>query len=319
MTVKDLGTKRLETERLILRRFTLEDAEKMYENWAGDPEVTKFLTWPTHESAEISRQILKEWVAAYDNPEVYQWCIEEKESGAPVGSIAVVSRNEKAQSCEIGYCISRSRWHKGITTEALAEVMRYLFEEVGVLRLESRHDPKNPYSGEVMKKCGMHYEGTRIRADWNNTGICDCALYGMVTYVGAGNVAQTTDSVQLNGTAGWAADGAEAKGEKQGAQTERTPKNVISDETIEYVGILAKLELDDEEKERAKKDMGEMLDYIDKLNELDTEGVEPMSHVFPVNNVFREDVVTNGDGSADTLANAPVKKDGGFKVPKTIS
>ena len=64
---------------------------------------------------------------------------------------------------------------------------------------------------------------------------------------------------------------------------------------------------------------GKMLDYIDKLNELDTEGVEPMSHVFPVNNVFREDVVTNGDGSADTLANAPVKKDGGFKVPKTIS
>ena len=59
--------------------------------------------------------------------------------------------------------------------------------------------------------------------------------------------------------------------------------------------------------------------YIDKLKELDTEGVEPMSHVFPVNNVFREDVVTNGDGSADTLANAPVKKDGGFKVPKTIS
>ena len=67
----------------------------------------------------------------------YQWCIEEKESGEPVGSIAVVSRNEKAQSCEIGYCISRSRWHKGITTGRLAEVMRYLFEEVGVLRLES--------------------------------------------------------------------------------------------------------------------------------------------------------------------------------------
>ena len=96
--------------------------------------------------------------------------------------------------------------------------------------------------------------------------------------------------------------------------------NIISDETIEYVGILAKLELNnEEEKEQAKKDMESMLDYIDKLNELDTEGVEPMSHVFPVNNVFREDVVTNGDGSADTLANAPVKKDGGFKVPKTIS
>ena len=71
--------------------------------------------------------------------------------------------------------------------------------------------------------------------------------------------------------------------------------NIISDETIEYVGILAKLELSPEEKEQAKKDMGNMLDYIDMLNELDTEGVEPMSHVFPVHNVFREDVVVTGD------------------------
>ena len=106
--------------------------------------------------------------------------------------------------------------------------------------------------------------------------------------------------------------------EADGRPERGTPKNVISDETIEYVGLLAKLELNEEEKERAKRDMGEMLDYIDKLNELDTEGVEPMSHIFPVNNVFREDVVTNGDGSGDTLRNAPEQKDGGFKVPKTI-
>ena len=94
--------------------------------------------------------------------------------------------------------------------------------------------------------------------------------------------------------------------------------NQITDETIEYVGILAKLELSDAEKEEAKKDMEKMLDYIDTLNELDTDGVEPMSHVFPVHNVFREDVVTNGDGSADTLAKAPLAKDQSFKVPKTI-
>ncbi|WP_432627013.1 Asp-tRNA(Asn)/Glu-tRNA(Gln) amidotransferase subunit GatC [Brotaphodocola sp.] len=94
--------------------------------------------------------------------------------------------------------------------------------------------------------------------------------------------------------------------------------NIISDETIEYVGILAKLELSEAEKEEAKKDMGRMLDYIDKLNELDTSGVEPMSHVFPVSNVFREDVVTNGDDRADMLKNAPEQKDGAFKVPKTV-
>ena len=94
--------------------------------------------------------------------------------------------------------------------------------------------------------------------------------------------------------------------------------NIISDETIEYVGILAKLELSGEEKEAAKKDMARMLDYIDRLNELDTTGVEPMSHVFPVHNVFREDVVTNGDDRENMLANAPEERDGQYQVPKTV-
>lgn len=94
--------------------------------------------------------------------------------------------------------------------------------------------------------------------------------------------------------------------------------NVISDETIEYVGILAKLELSGEEKEVAKKDMGSMLDYIDKLNELDTSDVEPMSHVFPVENVFREDIVTNGDNSEAMLKNAPEQKDNSYQVPMTV-
>ena len=94
--------------------------------------------------------------------------------------------------------------------------------------------------------------------------------------------------------------------------------NIISDETIEYVGILSKLELSGEEKEQAKKDMGRMLDYIDKLGELDTTGVEPMSHVFPVQNVFREDVVTNGDTREQLLSNAPQETDGMFMVPRTF-
>lgn len=94
--------------------------------------------------------------------------------------------------------------------------------------------------------------------------------------------------------------------------------NVISDETIEYVGILAKLALSDEEKEQAKQDMGKMLDYIDKLSELDTTGIEPMSHVLSVQNVFREDVVTNGDLREQTLKNAPGEKDNMFIVPMTV-
>lgn len=94
--------------------------------------------------------------------------------------------------------------------------------------------------------------------------------------------------------------------------------NKISDEVMDYVGILAKLELSGQEKEAAKRDMEKMLDYIDTLNELDTSGVEPMSHVLPVQNVFREDVVTNGDNKEETLGNAPLRKDDYFEVPKTI-
>lgn len=94
--------------------------------------------------------------------------------------------------------------------------------------------------------------------------------------------------------------------------------NVINDEIIDYVGILAKLELSEDEKKEARKDMERMLDYIDMLNQLDTKDVEPMSHIFAINNVFREDVVTNGDDKDNMLKNAPECKDGGYKVPKTV-
>ncbi|MBQ3786227.1 MAG: Asp-tRNA(Asn)/Glu-tRNA(Gln) amidotransferase subunit GatC [Lachnospiraceae bacterium] len=95
--------------------------------------------------------------------------------------------------------------------------------------------------------------------------------------------------------------------------------NIISDETIEYVGILAKLSLSDEEKENAKKDMGAMLDYIDKLSELDTDNVEPMSHVFDVSNVFREDEVVDAGMREALLSNAPEVKDDMYMVPKTFN
>ena len=92
----------------------------------------------------------------------------------------------------------------------------------------------------------------------------------------------------------------------------------ITDETIEYVGILARLELSDEEKEQSKKDLSDMLDYVGKLNELDTSSVEPMSHTFPVSNVMREDVVTNGDDKENMLKNAPESNEDAYIVPNTF-
>lgn len=96
-------------------------------------------------------------------------------------------------------------------------------------------------------------------------------------------------------------------------------KHRITDETIEYVGILAKLELSEEETAQAKADMSRMLEYMDVLNELDTDNVEPMTHLFPVTNVFREDVVTGSDGHDAILGGAPGGQKGQMlKVPRTV-
>lgn len=174
------GTVKIETERLVLRRFVLEDYKYIYANWANDDEVTRFLTWPTHKSEKVSEYILKEWVSQYADKKYYQWCIELKKISEPIGSISVVDYNEAVSAVEIGYCIGRKYWNQGYTSEALAALIDFFFNTVGMNRVEARHDPKNPNSGLVMKKCGMNYEGTKIMADKNNTGICDTAIYGII-------------------------------------------------------------------------------------------------------------------------------------------
>ena len=175
------GTKRLETKRLVLRRFTIEDAGAMYNNWASDDEVTKFLMWKSHGSVDDSKKILTDWLSNYHENDYYEWAIILKEYGdEPIGSIGVVHKDEQTEMVHIGYCIGRKWWKQGITSEALEIVIKFLFEEVKVKRIESRHDPKNEKSGKVMMKCGMQYEGTKKAADWNNQGVCDSAMYAIL-------------------------------------------------------------------------------------------------------------------------------------------
>ena len=171
-----VGTNRLETTRLILRRFTPDDAEDMYRNWASDPEVTRFLTWPCHASVGTSRSILESWAAQYADGGYFQWAIEWKEPKQVIGSIAAVKIDEEIDSAEIGYCLSRSYWGQGIMHEALVAVMRFLFDEARINRVSAYHDVNNPKSGRVMEKAGMQYEGTLRQASKNNQGICDVVV-----------------------------------------------------------------------------------------------------------------------------------------------
>ena len=179
--VKHCGTQRMETKRLLLRRFSIDDADAMFRNWASDPEVTRFLTWPAHSSADVSRAVLEGWVSAYEQKNYYQWAIVLKAHGDdPIGSISAVGMNDDVEMIHIGYCLGRDWWRQGIMSEALRAVMDFFFDEVGANRIESRHDPRNPHSGMVMKKCGMQYEGTMRQSDRNNQGVCDASWYALL-------------------------------------------------------------------------------------------------------------------------------------------
>lgn len=179
--MKHCGTQKLETDRLILRRYISEDAISMYKNWANDEDVTKYLMWQPHLSPEVSRSVTDEWVRQYANEDFYHWAIVLKDTGnEPIGDIAVVNMNEKVSMAHIGYCLGKKWWHQGIMSEALKAVTDFLFDVADFNRIESRHDPNNPNSGKVMQKCGMKYEGTLRSSDWNNQGICDACYYALL-------------------------------------------------------------------------------------------------------------------------------------------
>ncbi len=153
------GTQTIYTERLTLRKFTVDDARAMFENWANDERVTRYLTWLPHESVEATGQLLELWCAAYEKPETYNWVMEY--GGTPIGNISAVRINEKSEYAELGYCMGHAYWNKGLMTEAAKAVINYLFAEIGLNRVGISHAVKNPASGRVAQKCGLTFEGTK--------------------------------------------------------------------------------------------------------------------------------------------------------------
>ncbi len=178
--MKHQGTKELETDRLFLRRFYIEDAKYMYNNWASEPEVVKYLTWQKHRSEEDSKEVLMFWDKDYDEINTYNWAIIFKEFGEPVGSITVIDIDDILKIVEIDYCIGSKFWHKGIACEAFQALIKFFFEEVGMNRVIAKCDSRNPNSAKVMEKAGMKYEGTLRESSFNNQGLCDLQVYGIL-------------------------------------------------------------------------------------------------------------------------------------------
>ena len=137
--MRHCGTQLLETERLILRRFEISDAEAMYRNWASDSDVTKYLTWPAHTGIDVSRAVLEDWIVSYSKDNYYQWAIVLKEHVSDqIGSISAVQMNDDIDMIHIGYCLGKTWWHQGIMSETLKAAMDFFFDKVGANRIDRK-------------------------------------------------------------------------------------------------------------------------------------------------------------------------------------
>ena len=141
----------LETERLILRPFRESDAHDMFYGWTNDPEVTKYLTWNTHQTIEETQYVLDMWVKEYEDPKRINFAIELKDGNRLIGGTDVVGYEEG--SPVIGYNLSRRYWNKGYMTEACKCVLEYLFS-IGYSRVIIEADVDNTGSNKVIQKCG---------------------------------------------------------------------------------------------------------------------------------------------------------------------
>lgn len=166
-----LGTIELESERFILRKFKMSDAEDIYSNWLSDADSARYNAWKVHTSIDVTKDYLSQWVKSYKNKDYFHWAIEDRETGEVIGSIIVSSVKRRKKYCEIGYTIAKKLWNKGIATEVLICVLKFLTDEIGFQTIAAFHDERNRASGRVMKKAGMEFVKNQARIILNSNNL----------------------------------------------------------------------------------------------------------------------------------------------------
>ena len=161
----------LHTERLVLRRVALEDAEDIYNGWARDGEVTRYLTWKPHESVEITRKVVEMRLEDYKKPDCARYVIALAGTKNPIGMIDVVGFKDGCPV--IGYVLGREHHNKGYMTEALGAFIKELFKR-GYPALLIEADERNSASNRVIEKCGFKFTG-------KETKLCSKAKQKMIT------------------------------------------------------------------------------------------------------------------------------------------
>lgn len=174
------GTVKIETERLVMRRFNIDDVDSMFNNWASDNDICKYMRWTRHENKEETKKIISGWVDFYSKKSFYQWAITLKGNDEPIGAIGLFVVNELDLCGDVGYCISKKYWGQNIATEALKGVLQFAFETIGFNRIETYHSINNPSSGRVMQKSGMTFEGLARQKYKSIYGFEDSNMYSIL-------------------------------------------------------------------------------------------------------------------------------------------
>ncbi len=161
--LKHVGTEQLETNRLILRRHEMTDADDMYENWVTDPEVCRFWQWSPHKSIEETKTFLADCIKDYIKLDYYHWIIELKNTSEAIGYIYLADIDDTNNSMSVHFSLSQKHWKQGIMTEACKSVLWFAFSVLGAKKVYSFHHIENPASGKVMQKSGMRYIKTEYK------------------------------------------------------------------------------------------------------------------------------------------------------------
>jgi [ribosomal protein S5]-alanine N-acetyltransferase len=169
----------LQTERLILRKITLDDLDDMY-SYCSNDEVSKFVTWDTHKRVTDTKDYVEFVLDQYTNKKIAPWGIEYKENGKLVGTIDFVTWEPNHKTAEIGYVISQDYWGEGITTEAAKELIKFGFETMDLVRIQARCFEENIGSERVMKKAGMSFEGILRKAMYVKGNHQNLKIYSII-------------------------------------------------------------------------------------------------------------------------------------------
>ena len=169
----------ISTDRLILRRMTMKDAQDIFE-YSRDPEVARHVLWTAQKHISEAKEYVRYMTKRYRDDLPSSWGIIDKESGRLVGTIGYMAFSEENASVEIGYSLARWLWNGGYMTEALSRVIEHTFDVMEINRIEAQHEITNPSSGRVMEKCGMRKEGVLRQRLYNKGAYVDVALYAIV-------------------------------------------------------------------------------------------------------------------------------------------